>query len=124
MQELAQRYDRHNQLDWRDFNQPGIAAETPFSADELRRHMHVLTSDGQWHAGYFGWVAIASALPRWRSLASVGRWWPFRRLGPIVYGFVAKHRYRIPRFVLVWLGAPASCPADEHRLPSGSGQSV
>ncbi len=112
MQEQALRYDRDQRLDWRDFNLPEVTAETPFPRDELVRRMHVLTPDGQWHAGYFGWVAILSALRRWRWVGSVARLWPFSWLGPKLYQFVANHRYRIPRFVLAWLGAPTPCPPE------------
>ena len=110
MQALAVRRDRGQRLRWRDFNLPAVAAETPFSHAELARRMHVLTPDGQWHTGYFGWVAILAVLPRWRWLAPIARLWPFRWIGPKLYGFVANHRYLIPRVVLAWLGAPAPCP--------------
>ena len=110
MQGFAARRDRHQRLEWRDFNLPAIVAETPFSRDALDRRMHVRTPDGQWHTGYFGWVAIWSVLPRWRWLAPLARLWPLRWLGPKAYGFLANHRYRIPQFVLAWLGAPAPCP--------------
>lgn len=104
------RFDREGWLEFLDYNQPGIGAQTPFSFEQLHYRMHVQTPDGQWHTGYFGWVAILSALPRWRWLARVLRRWPFRRLGPRVYQFVANHRYRVPRILLRWLGAPAACP--------------
>ncbi len=117
MREIAGQRDRDHRLDWRDFNLPDVAAETPFSREELASRMHVLTPDGHWHAGYLGWVAIVSALPRWWWLAPVARRWPLRRLGPIAYGFLAKHRYRIPRFVLAWLGAPAPCPPSGCNIP-------
>jgi predicted DCC family thiol-disulfide oxidoreductase YuxK len=117
MQRLAQRYDRDQRLDWRDFNLPAITAETPFSRDELALRLHVLTPDGRWHIGYFGWIAVGEALSRCRRLAAMARWWPFRWLGPKLYQFVANHRYRIPRFMLAWLGAPAPCPPAACPLP-------
>ncbi len=117
MQEKALRLDREQRLDWRDFNLPEVAAETPFSRDELARRMHVVTPDGQWHAGYFGWVAIVSVLPRWRWLAAIAHLWPFTRLGPKAYQFVANHRYHIPQFVLACLGAPAPCSPEGCPLP-------
>ncbi len=117
MQEQAIRFDADQRLDWRDYNLPEVAAETPFSRDELARRMHVLTPDGKWHEGYFGWVAILSALPRWRALAPIARLWPLTRIGPRAYQFVANHRYCIPRFVLRLLGAPAPCPPAGCPLP-------
>lgn len=110
LQETVWRYDRDQRLEWRDYNLPAVANETPFAREELARRMHVRTPDGCWHAGYFGWVEIISVLPRWRWLARIVRLWPLHWLGPKAYQYVANHRYRIPRFVLAWLGAPVPCP--------------
>src|SRR5262249_19635499 len=106
---LIEPYDRDGRLDFRDFNRAEITAETPYSLEELARRMHVQTPDGQWHAGYWGWVAIFSVLPRYRWLGRILRWVPFRWLGPSVYDFLARNRYRIPFRLLRLLGAPKPC---------------
>jgi predicted DCC family thiol-disulfide oxidoreductase YuxK len=71
--------------------------------------MHVQTADGEWHIGFFGWIAILRALPRWRWLARLLSLPPLRWLGPAAYRLIAGNRYRIPAFLLRWLGAPPMC---------------
>ncbi len=104
------RSDFEGRLEFRDYNQAGVAAETPFSFEQLNRKMHVRSPDGQWRAGYFGWIAIFSVLPKLRWLARVLSIAPLRWIGPSIYQFVANHRYRVPRFVLRCMGAPVPCP--------------
>lgn len=108
-QGLVERRDPEHRLEFRDFNRPEVAAETPFAPAELGRRMHVYTPDGDWHIGFFGWIAVLSALPRWRWLAGLMRVPPCRWAGPMVYQFIADHRYQIPRFLLRWMGAPPPC---------------
>jgi predicted DCC family thiol-disulfide oxidoreductase YuxK len=108
-QQTIAGWDRNRRLQFRDYHDPAVAAETPFSFAELHQRMHVQTPDGQWHAGFFGWVAILSALPRWRWLAGAMRVPPLRWIGPAAYGFIADHRYQVPGWLLHWLGAPQSC---------------
>jgi predicted DCC family thiol-disulfide oxidoreductase YuxK len=108
-QQKIARYDLDHLLDFRDYNQPAIAAETPFSLEQLNARMHVRTPDGQWHAGFFGWIAILRVLPRWRWLAAVLSAPPLRWIGPAVYRFIASHRYQVPAWLLRWLGAPQPC---------------
>jgi len=110
-QAWVERRDRGQRLEFRDFNRPEVAAEAPFAPAELGRRMHVRSPDGEWHIGYYGWIAVLSQLPGWRWLAGVMRVPPCRWAGPTVYQFIADHRYRIPQFLLRWLGAPPPCEA-------------
>jgi len=107
-QARAEAWDRDQRLEFRDYNQHG--AETPFPLAQLRHRMHVQTPDGEWHVGFFGWLAILRVLPRWRWLARVLALPPLRWLGPPLYALVANNRYRIPRWVLP--GAPPPCPPE------------
>jgi predicted DCC family thiol-disulfide oxidoreductase YuxK len=111
-QAWVERRDAAHRLEFRDFNRPEVAAETPFPPAELSHRMHVHSPDGQWHVGYYGWIAVLSALPRWRWLAGPMRLPPCRWFGPLFYRFIADHRYQVPRFLLRWLGAPPPCGAD------------
>ncbi len=104
------RFDADQRLQFRDCNEPEIAAETPFSRDQLSHRMYVLTPDGGWYAGYFGWVRIVESLPKWSWMAPLLRVWPLNWLGSRLYQLIANHRYRIPAFLLRWLGAPPPCP--------------
>jgi predicted DCC family thiol-disulfide oxidoreductase YuxK len=108
-QEIITRLDRDHRLEFRDYHDPAIAAETSFSFDQLHRRMHVRTPDGRWHAGFFGWIAILRVLPRWRWLAAVLSAPPLRWLGPAAYQYIANRRYRLPGWLLRWLGAPPVC---------------
>lgn len=106
---LVEPYDLEKRIDFRDFNIAEIAAETPYSREELAREMHVLTRDGRWHAGFFGWVAILRELPRRRWLARLMSAPPLRWIGPVLYRFIAANRFRIPKFLLRGVGAPTPC---------------
>ncbi|HWR35487.1 MAG TPA: DUF393 domain-containing protein [Clostridia bacterium] len=106
---LIEPYDTGRRIDFRDFNRPEIAAETPFTRRELAREMHVLTPDGRWYAGFWGWMVILRVLPRRRWLARILSLPPFRWFGPTLYRFLASNRYRLPRFLLRRLGAPGLC---------------
>jgi len=108
-QRTIARWDRDHRLDFRDYHDPAVAAETPFSFPQLHQRMHVRTPDGEWHAGFFGWIAILRVLPRWRWLAGLMRLPPMRWIGPALYRFVASHRYQAPGWLLRSLGAPRPC---------------
>lgn len=102
-----ERHDRDHRLEFRDYHER--STETPFALSDLSQAMHVQTPDERWHVGFFGWLEILKALPRWRRLGRVLALPPLRWLGPPVYRLVASNRYRIPQFLLRWLGAPPSC---------------
>jgi predicted DCC family thiol-disulfide oxidoreductase YuxK len=108
-QTAVARWDRDHRLEFRDYHDPAVAAETPFPFEQLHQRMHVQTPDGHWHAGFFGWIAVLRALPRWRWLAGLMRVPPLRWIGPAAYGFIASHRYQVPAWVLCRLGAPRPC---------------
>jgi len=108
-QQTITRWDREHRLEFRDYHDPAVAAEAPFPSAQLHQRMHVQTPDGEWHPGFFGWVAILSVLPRLRWLAAVMRVPPLRWIGPPAYRFVADHRYQVPGWLLRCLGAPKPC---------------
>lgn len=98
-------WDTRGRLCFLDYNDPHVAAEVPYSREELASEMHLREPDGQWTAGFAAWVRILRVLPR---LAWLGRLLglpPLRWLGPSVYGWVARHRRLMP-------GAPQSCTTD------------
>jgi predicted DCC family thiol-disulfide oxidoreductase YuxK len=101
-------FDTDARLRWLDYHEPGVAANVPFSADELSREMHVRTAGGAWHAGFAAWVAVLRELPLLRWLGMLLGSPLFRKSGPRLYAWVARHRYRLP-------GAPrpdseSTCP--------------
>ncbi len=89
-------YDTQARVQFLDYNDPEIAARTPFPRNELDDEMHVRTPDGAWLRGYPAWLAVLRVLPRLAWLGGVGAWPPFIWLGPSVYRFIARHRYTLP----------------------------
>ena len=102
-------YDTAHRLEFRDYNDPSIAAATPYSVAELAREMHVVTPEGRWLAGYDAWVEVLKAVPKrhrwaaWLSSPSL-RW-----IGPGVYRWIAAHRYRMPGWALRCVDIPSPC---------------
>src|SRR6476646_8631136 len=90
----VERLDRDRRVEFRDYNDPAAARETPFSDAELAKEMHVLTPDKRWSGGYFAWLEVLRVLPRWRWLGTLLSFVPFRWLGPPLYRTIARNRYR------------------------------
>lgn len=103
-------YDANSRLRFLDYNDPVIAAQAPFSRNELDEEMHVRTPDGAWLKGYDAWISLLHALPKLAWLGWIGGLPPARWLGPSAYRFVARHRYQLP-------GAPAPCNTDSCAVP-------
>jgi predicted DCC family thiol-disulfide oxidoreductase YuxK len=105
----VERYDGAGAVEFRDYNQPANARATPYSDEELAAEMHVRAPDGNWYGGFAAWLQVLRALPRWRWLGRLLSWPPFRWVGPGTYRIIAKNRYRAPKFLLRWMGAPPPC---------------
>jgi len=105
----VERQDREGAVEFRDYNQPATARETPYTDEELAAEMHVRTTEGEWYAGFAAWIEVLKALPKWRWLGRLASYAPFRWIGPSAYRFVARNRYRMPKFLLRWVGAPPPC---------------
>lgn len=98
-------FDTARRLRFLDYNDPEVAAGTPFSREKLDREMHVRAPDGTWSAGFAAWVVILRALPPVAWLGWLLATRMFRKAGPKLYRWVARHRYR-------WLGVPPPCRAE------------
>src|SRR5947209_8695062 len=81
------RHDRDGAIEFRDYNQPATARETPYSDQELATEMHVRTTDGRWSGGSSAWIEVLKALPRWRWAGTLMSYAPFRWVGPSLYRF-------------------------------------
>jgi predicted DCC family thiol-disulfide oxidoreductase YuxK len=106
-------YDSGSRLRFLDFNDPAVAAQAPFSRDELNREMHVRTPDASWKKGFEAWLALLQVLPKLAWLGRIAGLPPMRWMGPPMYRFVARHRYNLP-------GAPARCESDTCAMPGTS----
>lgn len=104
-QSKIEPYDSDSRLKFMDYNDPAIAAQTPFPRAELDSQMHVRTPDGVWLKGYDAWVVLLRALPKLAWLGRLAGLPPLRWIGPSLYAFIARHRYSLP-------GAPARCEGD------------
>jgi predicted DCC family thiol-disulfide oxidoreductase YuxK len=98
-------YDSNSKLKFLDYNDPAVAAQAPFPRAALDSEMHVRTPDGNWFQGFGAWVVLLRALPRLEWLGRISGMPPVRWIGPALYAFIARHRYRLP-------GAPARCESD------------
>ncbi|MFL6300149.1 MAG: thiol-disulfide oxidoreductase DCC family protein [Terriglobales bacterium] len=105
----VERYDKERVIEFRDYNQPAIARETPYGDEELATEMHVRAPDGKWYGGFAAWLEVLKALPKWRWLGRLAGYVPFRWVGPWAYRLIARNRYRAPKFLLRWIGAPPPC---------------
>src|SRR6266446_6338568 len=75
-------WDTRGRLRFLDYNDPHVAAQTPYSREELGREMHVRGPDGRWTAGFAGWATILRGLPRLAWLGWLMGVPPLRWLGP------------------------------------------
>jgi predicted DCC family thiol-disulfide oxidoreductase YuxK len=103
-------YDSSGRVRFLDYNDPAVAAQTPFPRSDLDQEMHLRTAEGKWLRGFEAWLALLRVLPRLAWLGWVAGLPPLRWLGPPLYRFIARHRYSLP-------GAPAPCDGDTCALP-------
>jgi predicted DCC family thiol-disulfide oxidoreductase YuxK len=98
-------FDTAGRLRFLDYNDPEVAAQAPFTREELDREMHVRVPDGAWSAGFAAWVVILRAMPPVAWLGRLLGTRLFRSAGPKLYRWVARNRYR-------WPGSPPPCRAE------------
>ena len=103
-------FDSNGRVRFLDYNDPGVAAQTPFPRSDLDQEMHLRTPEGKWLRGFEAWLALLRVLPRLAWLGWIASLPPLRWLGPPFYRFIARHRYSLP-------GAPAQCEGDTCALP-------
>ena len=102
-------FDTNDQLKFLDYNDPAVAAQSPFAREELDREIHVRAPDGAWHAGFAAWVLLLRAMPFLSWMGVLLGSAMFRTAGPRLYRWVARNRHRLP-------GKPPACRADACRL--------
>jgi predicted DCC family thiol-disulfide oxidoreductase YuxK len=98
-------WDTRGRLQFRDYNDPVVAASAPFSAEQLSAEMHLRTPDGSWLVGFEAWLRILRELPGLAWLGKLLGAPPMRSLGPPAYRWVARHRLLLP-------GVPAPCSTE------------
>ena len=108
---VIEPFDPDARLRFLDYNDPAVATQVPFPSSELDRELHVRTPAGAWLLGFNAWLAIMRALPKLAWIGRVAELPPLRWFGPIVYRFIARHRYWLP-------GAPKRCETDTCARPA------
>jgi len=97
--------DRDHRIQWLDYNNPEILQRAaPHTREEMADAMHARTADGRWTKGYFAWIEVIKVLPRWKWLVRILSVWPFKRIGPVFYRWLAARRYTL-------FGVPPPCDA-------------
>jgi len=105
MREHVEPLDRNHRLEWLDYNDPEILKRAaPHAREQMAEEMHVRSPEGLWSKGYFGWIEVIRVLPRWKWLAPMMSVWPFTKLGPGFYHWLASRRYTL-------FGVPPPCDA-------------
>ena len=96
-------FDRDKRIEWLDYHEPeALRRAAPHTYAEMSAEMHARDASGRWTQGFAAWVEIIRVLPRFRLLAPVLANWPFTKLGPLFYRWLAKRRYTI-------FGVPPPC---------------
>jgi len=96
-------WDADGRIAWFDYHElESLRRAAPHTVEELSDEMHVRLADGGWRRGYEAWLEVVGVLPRWRWLKPVLGLAPFRRVGPLLYKWVARRRYKL-------FGAPPPC---------------
>ena len=65
--------------------------------DECLRQLHVVTPEGEIHVGWDAVACLARLFPTTWLIGALGRRFPFRNAGHLLYGFVAKNRYSLSK---------------------------
>jgi len=65
--------------------------------DECLRQLHVLSPEGEILVGWDAVASLARLFPSTRLIGTLGRLFPFRSLGWLLYGFVAANRYSLSK---------------------------
>jgi len=105
MRARVEPLDRDHRIEWLDYNDPEILKRAaPQTRVEMAEEMHTRDQNGRWAKGYFAWIEVIRVLPRWKWLAPIMKVWPFTKLGPIFYHWLASRRYTL-------FGVPPPCDA-------------
>jgi predicted DCC family thiol-disulfide oxidoreductase YuxK len=104
MRARVEPLDRNQRIEWLDYNDPEVLQRAaPRTREELANEMHTQVN-GRWNKGYFAWIEVIRVLPRWKWQAPLMSVWPFTKLGPIFYSWLAARRYTL-------FGVPPPCDA-------------
>jgi hydroxyacylglutathione hydrolase len=73
------------------------ACDSRLKMDDCLQQLHVVTPEGEIHAGWDAVTCLARLFPSTRLIGIMGQWFPFRQAGRLFYGFVASNRYSLSK---------------------------
>jgi glyoxylase-like metal-dependent hydrolase (beta-lactamase superfamily II)/predicted DCC family thiol-disulfide oxidoreductase YuxK len=72
-------------------------ADSRLMLEECLRQLHVVTPNSNILVGWDAVSALAQLFPSTWLIGVAGRWFPFRNIGRLLYGFVAANRYSLSK---------------------------
>lgn len=72
-------------------------ADSRLKLDECLRQLHVVTPEGEILVGWDAVATLARLFPSTWLIGILGRWFPFRNIGRLLYGFIAANRYALSK---------------------------
>jgi glyoxylase-like metal-dependent hydrolase (beta-lactamase superfamily II)/predicted DCC family thiol-disulfide oxidoreductase YuxK len=73
------------------------AVDSRLQMDGCLRQLHVVTPEGEIHVGWDAVASLARLFPTTWLIGVLGHRFPFRNVGRLLYGFVAKNRYSLSK---------------------------
>jgi glyoxylase-like metal-dependent hydrolase (beta-lactamase superfamily II)/predicted DCC family thiol-disulfide oxidoreductase YuxK len=74
-----------------------FAVDSRLRLDECLRQLHVVTPKGEILVGWDAVARLARLFPPTWIIGTLGEWFPFRNIGRLLYGFVARNRYSLSK---------------------------
>ena len=71
--------------------------DSRLTTEECLRQLHVVTPEGEIHVGWDAVAHLARLFPPTWLIGALGLRFPFRNLGRLLYGFVARNRYSLSK---------------------------
>jgi glyoxylase-like metal-dependent hydrolase (beta-lactamase superfamily II)/predicted DCC family thiol-disulfide oxidoreductase YuxK len=73
------------------------SVDSRLNIDECMQQLHVVTPERQILVGWDAVAGLARLFPSTRVIGALGQRFPFRHVGRLLYGFVARHRYSLSK---------------------------
>jgi glyoxylase-like metal-dependent hydrolase (beta-lactamase superfamily II)/predicted DCC family thiol-disulfide oxidoreductase YuxK len=73
------------------------ALDSRLRLDKCLRQLHVVTPEGEILVGWDAVARLARLFPSTWIIGTMGEWLPFRSIGRLLYGFVARNRYSLSK---------------------------
>lgn len=73
------------------------SVDSRLAMDECLRQLHVVTPEGEILVGWDAVACLARLFPSTSVIGALGRRFPFRNVGRLLYGFVATNRYALSK---------------------------